>query len=201
MYLEAVLKGYNLKRIESDSILNESLAQKTDGELKEVLRTLRVTHNTTDLTDRKRTIKAIKIATISECNENYPGALPDLKPVIIGVRFEREILRKRITDRLNNRLKNGMIEEVEALLNKGLTSGQLKFYGLEYRYITQYLEKELDYNSMFRLLNTAIHQFAKRQMTWFRRMERNGFNIHWIDGTYDQEKKTDMIKTIRDNFS
>ena len=196
MYLEAILKGYNLKMIESDSALTESLAQKTDEELKEILLTLRSSHNTTDLIDRKRTIKAIEIAVISDRNEKYPHGVPAFNAILCGIRFERETLRNRITERLKNRLQNGMIEEVKALLDKGLTASQLKFYGLEYRYITQFLEKELDYHTMFRLLNTAIHQFAKRQMTWFRRMERNGFNIHWIDGTLDDEKKTGLIKVL-----
>jgi tRNA dimethylallyltransferase len=199
MYIEAVLKGYNLQRIESDNVLKETLGQKTNEELKDILRSLRSPHNTTDLIDRTRIIKAIEIATVSEGIEKPSTAPPDLKSFIIGIRFERELLRKRITERLNNRLQNGMIGEVESLLGKGLTASQLKFYGLEYRYITQYLQKELDYDDMFRLLNTAIHQFAKRQMTWFRRMERNGFDINWIDGILDQEKKIGLVKAIIDH--
>jgi tRNA dimethylallyltransferase len=196
MYLEAVLKGYNLKKIEGDSSLKEELESKTDVELKDILRSMRTTHNITDLMDRKRTIKAIEIATISKNYENHTGDILTLKPVIIGIRFEREIIRKRITERLISRLQNGMIEEVKSLLDQGLTASQLKFYGLEYRYITQFLLNELDYDSMFRLLNTAIHQFAKRQMTWFRRMEKNCFNIHWIDGTLDLEIKAGLVKAI-----
>lgn len=199
MYLEAILKGYDLKKIESNSTLKEDLIQKTDEELKEILHTLRTTHNTTDLIDRKRIIKAIEIATISDSKEKDQSVVPAFKAILIGILFERETLRNRITERLNKRLQNGMIEEVKALLDKGLTAGQLKFYGLEYRYITQFLEKEVDYDSMFRLLNTAIHQFAKRQMTWFRKMERNGFTIHWIDGTLDLEKKTELVKALMDH--
>jgi len=196
MYLEAILKGYNLKRIDNDSTLSEALEKKTDQELKEILLALRTSHNTSDLTDRRRTIKAIEIATVSDRKEQNQSEFPDLCTTLYGIRFEREILRNRITERLNNRLQNGMIEEVKALLDKGLTASQLKFYGLEYRYITQFLEKELDYQTMFRLLNTAIHQFAKRQMTWFRRMERHGFNIHWIDGTLNEEEKTKLVKSL-----
>jgi tRNA dimethylallyltransferase len=198
MYIEAILKGYNLKKIVNDPNLKETLKRKSDEELKDILRVMRTTHNTTDLIDRKRTIKAIEIAAVSDSTKNYQNESPAFKPILIGIRFERETLRNRITARLNDRLQNGMIEEVKALLDKGLTVGKLKFYGLEYRYITQFLEKELDYDTMFRLLNTAIHQFAKRQMTWFRRMERNGFNIHWIDGTLDQEKKTGLVKALID---
>jgi tRNA dimethylallyltransferase len=198
MYLEAILKGYNLKRVEGDPILKGTLEKKTDEELKDILLSLRNAHNTTDLIDRQRIIKAIEIASIADSTKDFQNEAPALNPILIGIRFEREILRKRITERLNNRIQNGMIEEVQSLLDQGLTATQLKFYGLEYRYITQFLEKELDYNNMLRLLNTAIHQFAKRQMTWFRRMERNGFIIHWIDGTLDQEKKTELVKTFMD---
>jgi tRNA dimethylallyltransferase len=201
MYIEAILKRYDLKKIVNDPHFKEELEQKSDEELKEILQALRITHNTTDLTDRQRTIRAIEIASISGKNRGDQDPFPAFDPVLIGIRFEREILRTRITERLNNRLLNGMIEEVKALLDKGLTADQLKFYGLEYRYITQYLEEELDYDNMFMLLNTAIHQFAKRQMTWFRRMERNGSYIHWIDGTLDQEKKTGLIKAILDQSS
>jgi tRNA dimethylallyltransferase len=196
MYLEAILKGYDLKRVENDSTRKDALEKKTDEELKDILLALRTSHNTTDLTDRGRTIKAIEIATISHGNEQYQSEIPAFNAILCGIWFEREILRNRITERLNNRLQNGMIEEVKALLDKGLTAGQLKFYGLEYRYITQFLEKELDYQTMFRLLNTAIHQFAKRQMTWFRRMERNGFDIHWIDGTLDEEEKVRLVMSL-----
>jgi tRNA dimethylallyltransferase len=195
MYLEAILKGYNLKQIANDTTRKIELEKKTDQELKEILLTLRISHNTTDLTDRRRTIKAIEIATLSDRKEQYQNEVP-ANTLLFGIRFEREILRNRITERLNNRLQNGMIEEVKALLDKGLTAGQLKFYGLEYRFITQFLEHELDYQTMFRLLNTAIHQFAKRQMTWFRRMERNGFDIQWIDGTLDEEEKTRLIISL-----
>lgn len=196
MYLEAILKGYDLKMIESDPALKESLKLKTDEELKNMLLSLRAPHNTTDLNDRKRVIKAIEIAAISDRDKKHQDELPALNPILFGIRFERETLRNRITDRLKNRLQNGMIEEVQVLLDKGLTPDQLKFYGLEYRYITMFLKKELDYQNMFKLLNTAIHQFAKRQMTWFRRMERNGFNIKWIDGALNQEKKIELVKTI-----
>jgi tRNA dimethylallyltransferase len=106
------------------------------------------------------------------------------------------VIRERITSRLAARLKNGMVEEVENLLKSGLTPDQLKFYGLEYRFLTMYINKEIEYDEMFRLLNIAIHQFAKRQMTWFRRMERNGIKIHWIDGNLDIEEKLRSIKFI-----
>jgi tRNA dimethylallyltransferase len=144
-------------------------------------------------------IKAIEIASLDDTVEGKQEPIPSINAKLFGIQFERETLRNRITERLKARLRNGMIDEVQSLMDKGLTASQLKFYGLEYRYITQFLEKELDFDSMFRLLNTAIHQFAKRQMTWFRRMERNGFDIHWIDGTLDEGEKTELIKTIMDH--
>jgi tRNA dimethylallyltransferase len=196
MYLEAILKRYDLKMIENDPAFKESLKLKTDEELKKMLLSMRATHNTTDLIDRNRVIKAIEIAAISKSDEKRGDELLALNPIIFGIRFERETLRNRITERLNNRLQNGMIEEVQALLDKGLTPDQLKFYGLEYRYITMFLMKELDYQKMITLLNTAIHQFAKRQMTWFRRMERNGFTIHWIDGSFNPKEKTEYVKAL-----
>jgi len=113
---------------------------------------------------------------------------------IFGIYWERNRLRKRITNRLQTRLEQGMIEEVRELLNKGLTADQVRFYGLEYRYITLYLENKLDYNEMFRLLNIAIHQFAKRQMTWFRKMERNGISIYWLDGAASAKENLDKIR-------
>jgi tRNA dimethylallyltransferase len=200
MYLEAILKGYELKRIKSNSILMDTLEQKTDEELKEILKSLRITHNITDLIDRKRIIKAIEIASLSVSQEESTNTFSPINNLLIGIRFEREIIRKRITERLENRLQNGMVEEVKGLLDKGLTPSQLKFYGLEYRYITQFLENELDFDSMVLLLNTAIHQFAKRQMTWFRRMERNDFHIHWIDGTLDLDEKIKIVKSALVNF-
>ena len=196
MYLEAILKRYNLKMIDSDHAFKESLRLKTDEELKKLLLSLRVTHNTTDLLERKRVIRAIEIAAISDSDKKFRDDLQPLNPMLFGILFERETLRNRITDRLKNRLQNGLIEEVQSLLDKGLPPDQLKFYGLEYRYITMFLKKELDYQDMFTLLNTAIHQFAKRQMTWFRRMERNGFTIHWIDGRLDPERKTEFVTAL-----
>jgi tRNA dimethylallyltransferase len=199
MYLEAVLKGYEMKKIRNDNSFKQSLEFRTDEELKNLLKELRTPHNITDLIDRKRMIKAIEIASLNDTGIGKQEPVPSINAKLFGIQFERETLRNRITERLRTRLCNGMIEEVQSLMDKGLTASQLKFYGLEYRYITQFLEKELDFDSMFRLLNTAIHQFAKRQMTWFRRMERNGFNIHWIDGTIDAEMKIERIKALLDN--
>ena len=194
MYLEAILRGYEMKKLQYNASLKKSLESKTEEELKNILKELRNPHNMTDLIDRKRMIKAIEIASLDDTVEGKQEPIPSINAKLFGIQFERETLRNRITERLKARLRNGMIDEVQYLMDKGLTASQLKFYGLEYRYITQFLEKEFDFDSMFRLLNTAIHQFAKRQMTWFRRMERNGFDIHWIDGTLDPEMKIEMIE-------
>ena len=194
MYLEAILRGYELKKIRNNHSFKRSLEFKTDEELKNMLKELRTPHNITDLIDRKRMIKAIEIASLDDTVEGKQEPIPSINAKLFGIQFERETLRNRITERLKTRLRNGMIDEVQSLMDKGLTASQLKFYGLEYRYITQFLEKELEFDRMFRLLNTAIQQFAKRQMTWFRRMERIGFYIHWIDGTLDPEMKIEMIE-------
>jgi tRNA dimethylallyltransferase len=196
MYLEAVLRQYDLAPVNPDPGLASALETKSDEELREMLRTMRPLHNTTDLTDRNRTIRAILATVALQKTGNTAPGWPDLRPVIIGIRFERQVLRQRITARLDARLKHGMIEEVERLLQKGITPGQLKFYGLEYRFVTRFLEKEIDYQEMFNLLNTAIHQFAKRQMTWFRRMEKSGILIHWLDGVLSTEEKSKQIKEI-----
>jgi tRNA dimethylallyltransferase len=144
-------------------------------------------HNTTDILDRERMIRAILIELSPSDKEEDKEFLNESNSLIFGIRWERNLLRYRITSRLKTRLEQGMIEEVEALLKVGLTFEQLKFYGLEYRYIALYLENKLVYDEMFRLLNIAIHQFAKRQMTWFRKMERAGFLIHWLNGENDTE--------------
>jgi len=196
MYLESVLKQYRLKKTKQSPETITTLSLQTDVELKELLRFLKTPHNTTDLLDRDRMIRAIMISLAddeAEVGKDFPE---NMNSSVFGIHWDRDLLRERITNRLKVRLESGMIEEVEELINKGLTSDQIRFYGLEYRYIMQYLEKELDYNEMFRLLNIAIHQFAKRQMTWFRKMERSGIQIHWIEGAKSLEEK---IKEVGNN--
>lgn len=188
MYIDAVVNGYKLQKINKNPELLKTLQSKTGDELSEMLRQSRKTHNTTDLLDRERMIRAIQISQESNEDKKKIPSLPLPGYTLIGISFGREALRKRITDRLERRLQNGMITEVEQLLKNGLSPGQLKFYGLEYRYITLYLEGELTYNEMFRLLNTAIHQFSKRQMTWFRKIEREGHHINWINGATDLDE-------------
>ncbi|MEI6901343.1 MAG: tRNA (adenosine(37)-N6)-dimethylallyltransferase MiaA [Bacteroidota bacterium] len=195
MYLESVLKGYELKPASADSRLLASLETKSREELSALLLSLRIPHNTTDLTDRVRMIRAITISLASSPAHNDHTEHPKIDSIIFGISLEPEVLRQRINSRLEERLQTGMVEEVQKLLDSGVTPAQLKFYGLEYRYITMFIEKEIDYQTMFRLLSIAIHQFAKRQRTWFRRMERQGFNIQWIDGNFPLEEKLVLIKT------
>jgi tRNA dimethylallyltransferase len=196
MYIESVLNEYKLVAVPENEALRKELNQKNNEELITLLSQHRNLHNTTDITDRSRTIRAIEIELYLNENSDLKVPLPIFKPLIFGVNFDREIVRNRITQRLKVRLESGMIEEVQALLNSGLTHSQLMFYGLEYKYITQYLDHQISYNEMFTLLNTAIHQFAKRQNTWFRRMERNGTQIHWLSPNLTLQEKVEEIAEI-----
>ncbi|MFZ4401570.1 MAG: tRNA (adenosine(37)-N6)-dimethylallyltransferase MiaA [Bacteroidales bacterium] len=195
MYIESVIGGYQLMNAPEDKDFRLTLKDKSIEELQLILSLSKPLHNTTDILDRNRLIRALEIS-------NYKGNAsliinyPQIPYVLIGILFEREFIRKRITERLQQRLKSGMIEEVKQLLKNGLTSEQLMFYGLEYSYITMYINNEIGYDEMFRMLNIAIHQFAKRQMTWFRRMEKKGFEIHWIDGQKSETEKMNEILEI-----
>mgnify|MGYP000238093199 CR=1 FL=1 len=190
LYIESVLQGYRLIRVPLDPALREELASKSLEELREVLLSYPIKlHNTTDLNSRKRAIRAIEIARYYADNPGMDIDYPQITPVIFGISYDRPAQRRRITDRLKARLKEGMIQEVRNLLERGVTRADLEYYGLEYRYVVRYLSGELSYDQMFEKLNTAIHQFAKRQMTWFRRMQRNGFTIHWLDGHTTMDQK------------
>jgi tRNA dimethylallyltransferase len=181
LYIDAVTKGYRLLPVPPDNMLRKELKLKSMEELTQILRKYKKLHNTTDIDTKKRAIRAIEIELYHQQHPEKNRIFPDLSTILIGIKYEREIIKRRITDRLINRLKKGMIEEVENLLSEGLKPEQLIYYGLEYKYITLYLTGEIDYNEMFSRLNIAIHQFAKRQMTWFRKMEREGSVIHWLD--------------------
>jgi len=181
MYLEAAVKGYRLVDAPENPVLRRELADNPMAALAERLqRASSRLHNTTDLLERDRLVRAIEIAEYERDHEPVP--LPDMKPLIFGIRWERELLRQRITFRLKERIKSGLIEEVERLHASGISWEVLEFYGLEYRFVTRHLKGELNLNDMFQKLNSAIHEFAKRQDTWFRRMEKSGIIIHWLDG-------------------
>ena len=189
LYIESVLRNYQLIQVPVNRKLREDLENKSYQEMERILKLYGPLHNVTDTVNRKRIIRAIEIA-------EYQSSLPDgpleervLKPLVVGIKYERIIRRKRITERLTARLNNGMVEEVEDLLQQGVSAEKMDYYGLEYRYVTRYILKELSYDEMFMKLNTAIHQFAKRQMTYFRGMERRGVEIHWLEGQLPLEEK------------
>jgi tRNA dimethylallyltransferase len=181
MYLEAVLKGYRLAEVPENHSLRAELANLSSDALTERLKHVAARlHNTTDLLDRHRLVRAIEIAAYDRSHPLEP--LPEIRSLVFGIRWNREALRRRITDRLKERLAQGMIEEVAELHASGVPWETLEFYGLEYRFIARHLKGELSRNDMIQKLNSAIHDFAKRQETWFRRMEKNGIAIHWLDG-------------------
>ncbi len=188
LYLESVLNGYLLRQVPENSPLREKLNPLSDEELVGILKSYGPLHNTTDITDRRRTLRAIEI---KEFERKHPvkEKFPLINSLNFGVFFPREEVRRRITQRLKTRLENGMVEEVQRLLHAGLQPEQLTFYGLEYRFVTQFVTGKISYDEMFTGLNTAIHQFSKRQMTWFRRMEKRGVVINWIDGRLSMEEK------------
>lgn len=192
MYIESIIAGYKLSEAPCNEELRVFLADKSNEEIRTMLKKTKNLHNTSDLIDRERIIRALEIFHY-EANQPNHIDFPDFSYKIFAIHFDREIIRSRITERLQKRLQYGMIDEIENLLKSGLTIDQLKFYGLEYRYITMFINKEITYNEMFNLLNIAIHQFAKRQMTWFRRMEKKGFDIQWIDGNLNEEEKINEI--------
>lgn len=186
LYLEAVLQGYDLIEVRPNPALREELAPLPLEELQARLRILRPDqHNTTDLMDRSRVIRAIEIAE----GESRPGArplsMPSLEPRVFGLRWPRQLLRERITERLRQRFELGLVEEVAHLHATGVSWQTLEYFGLEYRFVAEHLQGKLNRNDLFQKLNSAIHQFAKRQDTWFRKMERQGIAIHWLDATGD----------------
>lgn len=193
MYLEAALADYKFLKVPEDPALRKHLGNFSHDELVEKLKLLKPLHNTTDTSQRERLIRAIEIETFQHKHGVSKEMAHKFSYIIFAIDLPREIIRERITQRLTARLEAGMLDEIQHLLKKGLKPPQLIFYGLEYKYLTLYLIGEITYNEMFSRLNTAIHQFAKRQMTWFRRMEKRGFTIHWIDGMLDNEKKIETI--------
>ncbi|MBR1449198.1 MAG: tRNA (adenosine(37)-N6)-dimethylallyltransferase MiaA [Prevotella sp.] len=201
LYIEAVLKGYKLSPVPQNQSLRDRLEGKSLDELTQMLVGLKAQngsamHNTTDVDSVQRAIRAIEIETY---NKEHPMPLRELPPVdslIIGVSIDRDLRREKITRRLQARLDEGMIDEVRGLLAEGIPAEDLIYYGLEYKYLTEYVIGRLSYDEMFRQLEIAIHQFAKRQMTWFRGMERRGFTIHWIDASLPMEEKVAEIVNL-----
>lgn len=194
LYLEAILKNYELIQVPLNNELRNNLEGKSLDELTEILKTYKSElHNQTDIENEKRAVRAIEIEEYYLSHPEINIGMPDIRSLVVGVQFDRQTRRKRITSRLRQRLREGMLDEVQRLLDSGLTPKQLTYYGLEYKFMTQHLTGELTFQEMFDGLNVAIHQFAKRQMTWFRRMEKQGIEIRWLDGFMPLEEKVAKI--------
>ena len=202
LYIEAVLKGYQLSPVPQNPELRASLEGKSLEELTVMLKELKRQngshmHNTTDVDTAQRAIRAIEIELGQQGDMKHEAFNMKQTPyIIIGVSIDRDLRREKITRRLKARLNEGMIDEVRGLLNEGIPADDLIYYGLEYKYLTEYVIGRLTYDEMFHQLEIAIHQFAKRQMTWFRGMERRGFTIHWIDATLPMQQKVAQIRQL-----
>lgn len=201
LYIESVLKGYHLQDVPINHKLREELESKTMDELASILASYQPLHNTTDFDTKKRAIRAIEIA---QYQAEHPAKSLDFQPIpsiIIGLNIPRELRRERISRRLEKRLsQENMVGEVERLLQEGIAPEDLLYYGLEYKFLTQHVLGELSFEEMKNQLEIAIHQFAKRQMTWFRGMEKRGFTIHWIDATQSLSSQVEQgLHIVRNN--
>jgi len=201
LYIEAVLKGYHLSPVPQNQPLRDELEGKSLDELSLMLQELKarsgsVMHNTTDVDSCQRAIRAIEIETYNLEHPVPLRELPAINSLIVGVNIDRELRREKITRRLKARLDEGMVDEIRSLLASGIAAEDLLYYGLEYKYLTEYVVGQLSFDEMFRQLEIAIHQFAKRQMTWFRGMERRGFTIHWIDAQLPMAEKVAAIQHL-----
>ena len=197
LYLEAVLKNYKLIHVPPNKELRKQLEGKALDELTAIFKSLKpVLHNKTDVETVQRAVRAIEIETYYREHPVITASMPKINSLNVCVNFDREARRSRISQRLKQRLDNGMLDEVRGLLDSGLTPEQLIYYGLEYKYLTLHITGELSYNEMFSQLEIAIHQFAKRQMTWFRGMEKRGTKIYWLDGHLTLEEKLEQLTII-----
>ncbi|UCG27328.1 MAG: tRNA (adenosine(37)-N6)-dimethylallyltransferase MiaA [Bacteroidales bacterium] len=200
MYIEGILKGYKLIHVPVNRELRRKLENRSMEDLTDMLSSFRKLHNVTDTDTRKRLIRAIEIATYYSTHPEIDPAFPEIKPVVFGINVARDIRRKRISERLERRLKEGMIDEVKGLIRSGIHSDRLIYYGLEYKFITKYLQGVYTREEMHQKLETAIHRFAKRQMTWFRGMEKREITIHWLDGNSPVEENVDRIISVLDKL-
>lgn len=189
LYIESVLKGYNLPDVPPNRALRAALENKSLEELTGILLRYRPLHNTTDTDNKKRAIRAIEIEAYKTEQKSAATTFPAEKSIILGLYIDREARREKITARLNMRLREGMVEEVRNIIDSGVSPEELIYYGLEYKFVTLYVTGKITYEEMYRQLEIAIHRFAKRQMTWFRGMERRGFVIHRIDAALSLEEK------------
>ncbi len=209
LYVESVLRGYRMSYVPENKPLRESLSHKSLEELTSILAGYKSLHNTTDVDTAQRAIRAIEIAEYYRCHPDEENAGDGLDnhekqllkfiqehSIVVGIDIPRDFRRSSISRRLQERLENGMVEEVQSLLSEGIPADNLIYYGLEYKYVTLYVQGKLTYGEMYRQLEIAIHQFAKRQMTWFRGMERRGVPIHWIDYSLDMSSKLSQIRDL-----
>ncbi len=206
LYIESVLGGYHLSPVPQNPELRERLAGKSLDELPLMLEDLKARnhsnmHNTTDVDTAQRAIRAIEIETYNLEHPTDNREFPKIDSVIVGVDIDRTSRREKITARLRQRLAHGMIDEIQALLDSGIPAENLIYYGLEYKFVTEYLTGKTTYDEMFNRLEIAIHQFAKRQMTWFRGMERRGYTIHWIDALQPMERKVEQVMQLLNDKS
>jgi len=198
LYVDSILKGYRLIEVPENTELRASLATLSHEQLTQKLIQLKPNlHNTTDLIERDRLVRAIEIAQGEQDAHDQINDFPALKPLVFAIKWPREVIRQRITERLKVRMEQGLIEEVQQLHAQGVSWETLYFYGLEYRFIAQHLQGQLTKNDCFQKLNSAIHQFSKKQDTWLRRLERNGTKIHWLDG--DKDVLAQAMKVIATN--
>ena len=193
MYIEAVLKGYKLLDVPQNPTLRQSLQGKSLAELEQILASYKVLHNKTDVDSAQRAIRAIEIEEYYRTEAPGRNEYEPINSLIIGVDIDRDTRRAKISQRLRARLAEGMVEEVRQLIDQGVKPDDLIYYGLEYKFVTQYVIGQLTYEEMVTQLEIAIHQFAKRQMTWFRGMERRGSTIHWVNAAWETARKIDTI--------
>lgn len=196
LYIEAILKGYRLIQVPDNLEFRKQFEGKTLEELTQILSTYKTLHNTTDVDTVKRAIRAIEIAEYYQHHPEIKTDYPDIRPLIVGLDISRDERRARITSRLKTRLEEGMVDEVRRLLDSGIAPDDLIYYGLEYKYLTLYVTGRLTFEEMFSQLEMEIHRFAKRQMTWFRGMERRGLSIHWIDTSLPLSDKIQAIRNL-----
>lgn len=203
LYIEAVLNGYALSPVPQNQELRDSLSAKSLDELTAMLKALKEQtgsnmHNRSDVDTVQRAIRAIEIETYNLQHPTPEREMPGISSLVIGVDVDRETRRRRISDRLEARLHEGMIDEVKGLLAEGVSAESLMYYGLEYKFVTEYVTGKTTYNDMLSRLEIAIHQFAKRQMTWFRGMERRGIHINWIDASLPMDDKVELIMELNE---
>lgn len=201
LYIEAVLGGYSLSPVPQNQKLRESLEGKSLDQLTQMLVQLKQKngsnmHNRTDVDTAQRAIRAIEIETYNLEHPTPERQMPQVDSLVIGINIDRELRREKITRRLKARLEEGMCDEIRSLIDGGVNSDDLIYYGLEYKFVTEYVVGKTSYEEMFRQLEIAIHQFAKRQMTWFRGMERRGYTIHWIDAAQSMDEKVEAIMSL-----